>query len=171
MSDPSHPYPDETVRRPSGIVPIFITGFAMLLLFWVGTKILFEAGPELTDEETTRSVERDEIRMQYLETVDQELNAYAWKNEEDGLVQIPVERAMELQVLAYSQNNEVQAAYPIDPLAAPAGETDIQPPSETPEENDEEEEDGEEQEDDGEEPALDAEENGDEEDPNATEEN
>lgn len=121
MSD-SHPSTSSASqpRQYPGLLTVVIYSLAMLLLFWAGTKILFSSQPALTDEETVRSAQRAEIKEKYQKVVDEELNRYAWKNQEAGQLQIPVEEAMKLTVASLAKNNEIRAAYPVDPLAAPA---------------------------------------------------
>jgi len=119
----------QPTKSPS-LIPIFLGGLLMLLLFWIGSKALYYSMPELTDEETIRSAERAEILDKILVQVDQELNQYAWKDEEKGLVQIPVERAMELEVMALQENSEIRPAYYIDSLKAAAEAGGQAPPAE-----------------------------------------
>lgn len=92
----------------------------MLFLFWGATKILFSSVPPHTDEETVRSAQRAEILIKVTKQADADLNRYAMKDAGNGTVQLPVARAMELQVQAFQKNPAVRPAYLIDPAAAAA---------------------------------------------------
>jgi len=116
----SNPYVHPSESGPKvRLLPVLLVGFAMLLLFWFATKWLFYSQPELTDEEAVRSLERAEILQKVNEQAGADLNQYAWKDRAAGVFQIPVRRAMELEVLTLNINRDIRPAYPIDPISEP----------------------------------------------------
>ncbi len=119
----------DSSNSKASLVWVLIMGLAMLLLFWVATKWLFYSQPELTDEEAARSLERAEILQKSNLQADTELNQYAWKDRGAGVVQIPVQRAMDLEIATLNTNREVRPAYPVDPLAAAAAVQSPPPPT------------------------------------------
>jgi len=106
---------------------IFTTGLFLLTLFWIGTQALRSFVTREDDYETRRSAERLEIRDKVLQEADADLNRYAWRNQEEGLLQIPMDRAMELTVAALQASNEIKPAYFIDPLRAAAEQEPPEP--------------------------------------------
>jgi hypothetical protein len=116
---------ESTSQAPKSIsagslIAILLVGLFLLLLFWFGTQALRGFTTQEEDFDTRRSAERVEIRDRVLEQADADLNRYAWKNQDQGLVQLPIQRAMELTVAALQTNNEIKPAYFIDPLKAAA---------------------------------------------------
>lgn len=100
------------------MIPMFIGGFILLLLFWLGTKALLEYGTIEENYDLQRAAERTEVRDRVLAEAATLLNEYAWIDQEQGLVQLPVSRAMELTVKALSLNNPIEPAGFVDPLKA-----------------------------------------------------
>jgi hypothetical protein len=116
---------DDTPSNPPknvSLVPIFVIGLVLLVLFWLGTKALVRFAPEVPDAEAIRYKERAEIYLRVSEQAAKDLNQYAWRNKDAGQVQIPVQRAMELVALELAANPGVRPANFIDPLRAAAEE-------------------------------------------------
>lgn len=114
-TNPSSPRPKATLFSFGFFL---IIGFVLLGLFWVFTKYVHLREGEYTDEEAERSVQRVEIREKILKEADAELNRYAWRDKEKGLVQLPVERGMQLALVQLNQNREVRPTTLVDPAAA-----------------------------------------------------
>ena len=115
------------------MIPMFLGGFVLLLLFVFGTQALLEYGKVEDNYDLRRAKERTEIRDRVLAEAATALNEYAWIDQEKGLVQLPVNRAMELTVEALALNNPIEPAGYIDPLKALAEQQSGSPtPPETP---------------------------------------
>lgn len=97
---------------------MLLGGFVLMLLFWFGTKMLLDYGDTEQSYDERRAKERAEIRDRVLAEANKVLNEYAWIDAQQGLVQLPVQRAMELTVAALAENNTIQPAGFIDPLKA-----------------------------------------------------
>lgn len=109
---------------------VFIAvGLFLLVLFWLGTQALRGFVIQEEDYEAKRSLERVEIRDRVLEQANADLNRYAWKDRDKNLVQLPIDRAMELTVASLRQNNELKPANFIDPLKAAAEQEQTTPPA------------------------------------------
>lgn len=102
----------------------------LLVLFWLAGRWLMESQPSVGDEETVRSIERIQIIEGIREEDAEKLNTYGWIDREEGIVRIPIERAMALELAALRDQGEPQPAYPVDqPLAPPEEETDEEAPA------------------------------------------
>lgn len=119
--DPTSQSPQTPKSISLGALAGFLAvGLVLLLLFLFGTEALRNFVTKEEDYEAKRSVQRVEIRDKVLAQADADLNRYAWKNQDKGVVQLPIQRAMELTVASLQQNNEIKPANFIDPLKAAA---------------------------------------------------
>jgi hypothetical protein len=108
-------------RKPPGPFSFsffLLLGFLMLSLFWLFTKYVHLREGDYTDEEAARSLERIAIRDKVLKEADAALNRYAWRDKEKGLVQLPIERGMELALIRLNENRQIRATTLVDPIAA-----------------------------------------------------
>lgn len=121
MSEPTIPSnPQEA--KPSR-VPIVVTGLFLLVAFWLAGRWLLAVTPSVTDEEAARSVERVQILEEVRAADEEKLNTYGWVDREAGIVRIPVERAMELELAQLREQGDPRPAYPVAAATAvPTGD-------------------------------------------------
>lgn len=99
--------------------PIFIVGLGMIALFWGATEVIRSWIPTGSNEEEVRSAERVKNLQELEETNRKELEGYSWADKAKGVVRIPIERAMDLEVAVLNEKKPTRA-YPVQTPAAPA---------------------------------------------------
>ncbi len=111
-----------TVPAPRSAWPMFAAGLVMLGLFWGINLLLRSSGaPSGSLEEEMRA----EVRLKNLAELraanEEQLTTYGWVDKAKGVVRIPIERAMALELDALNARKPA-AAYPIaTPAAAGPG--------------------------------------------------
>lgn len=120
--------PDTTRATLRSVLPIFLAGLLMILLFWGSTELI----RSWVATGSNYDAEQEEIRIKNLqdltETNRAELSGYTWVDRDAGTVRIPIERAMELEIAALNEIKPKPSTL-IDPEAAAAEATAKAPPA------------------------------------------
>src|SRR6267378_575703 len=92
-------------------------GVVLLFLFFgVFVLVLIGLSPRGDDYEAKRAQQRRETLKKVQGEANTELHSYAWVDKSKGVVRIPIDRAMELTVIALAQ----KAPAPANPIETPA---------------------------------------------------
>jgi hypothetical protein len=117
MSVTAHESKDSSRKS---VWPMFIAGLGMIALFWGATELIRSWIPTGSNEEEVRAAERIKNIQELRETDRKELEGYSWVDKDKGLVRIPIERAMDLEVAVLNQKKPTKA-YPVQTPPVPAG--------------------------------------------------
>jgi hypothetical protein len=111
--------PETTRVSLRTVVPMFLAGLLMILLFWGSTELI----RSWVSTGSNYEAEQSEIRVKNLQdltaTNQTELFGYTWVNKDAGTVRIPIERAMELEIAALNETKPKPSTL-TDPDAAAA---------------------------------------------------
>ncbi len=115
---------------PRSVWPMFFGALVLIAIFWAAAWILRSGPSGATDE-----AEKAEVRRKNLEELtaanQEELESYGWVDREKGIVRLPIEQAMDLE-MAKLNEQEPRAAYPVStpPPAVPTPEAGEAPAGE-----------------------------------------
>lgn len=95
----------------------FWTALGMLVLFSSALILILHWNPEPMSDDEERALLRIKNLAELNKANEELLNTYGWIDDAQGILHIPIERAMELEM--HSLNDPIykpQAAYPIAPI-------------------------------------------------------
>ena len=95
----------------------------VLVLFLSATIVIFRWSPEPINEDAEHALLREKNLAELEKSNKELLKNYGWKDESHGILHIPIQRAMELEIASLNANNPhtAYAIAPNDLVPEPAG--------------------------------------------------
>ena len=100
----------------------YLDEFPLLLIFVIAVRLLIGLAPA-PDEDAARAAERSKAHLELEAENARKLQEYAWVDKEKGIVQIPIERAIDLTITELNSKKPS----PAGPIATPAPSPEASP--------------------------------------------
>lgn len=101
----------------------FWTTLGMLILFLCAVIVMLRWNPEPINEDAERAILRTKNLIELQKANNELLENYGWKDQAHGILHIPIERAMQLEITTLNaiKPHAASPIAPIDLVPVPAG--------------------------------------------------
>ena len=111
--------PVATPRSPSRFWA-FVLAFALIGLFYfIGNAVLGRSAARFQDADAERDAERYKIKKELGEAADKATAGVGWVNKDKGVVRLPIDRAMQLEVDRLKAKKPLTSNVKVETAAAP----------------------------------------------------